>query len=315
MLSIGQERPDKLRKGDRLAALLWSLSAQIFSLLGPRVTFRFFKALGGRLMRRSSNIGLISHNVGLAYKDDTAQRREEIVEGVVSALPLAIAELMLQPYWRRCSEGLTRHNLTADWLQPYVSNEKQAIYLLGHFSGWEANIMTLSRHLTNTVAVYAPPKNPLLEKYFREGRTDLSGKWTLWPRDMRGLQGRLAEEFSRGKSLIYALDAPLPGPMLPFMGLNSPTTLRPYKLAAETGAPIIPLNCGRDRHGLGFWIEAVQPIHAKGSSSDDVIELATTMNGIYSDWIRANPDHWYWTGQFFKPNRIWEARQESGLNS
>ncbi len=308
MLSLGQSRPEQLRRGDRIAAALWAFCSHFFSLLGPRVTFWTFQRLGRALLGRSSNVGLVRTNVALVFPDWTARAREELVQQIAGDLPLAIAELWLQPYWRRRSEALTHHNLDADWLRPFARNDRQAVFLLGHFSGWEANIMTLSRHLRNVTAIYAPPKNALLEPYFRERRTDLSGNWTLYPRDMSMLQRRLAKEFAQGKSLIYALDAPLPGPMLPFLGLTSPTTLRPYELAAKAGAPIIPLHCGRNRAGISFWIEALPPLYAKSAAPEDVRDLAILMNDLYSDWIRTHPDQWYWTGRFFRPNPIWEAR-------
>ncbi len=310
MLSLGQSRPEKLRRGDRLAAGVWALCSHFFSFLGPRFTFWAFQRVGRALVGRSSNVGLVRKNVDLVFPDRTAEARERLVQQIAGDLPLAIAELWLQPYWRRRSEALTRHNLDADWLQPFARNERQAVFLLGHFSGWEANIMTLSRHIRNVTGIYAPPKNALLEPYFRERRTDLSGNWTLYPRDMKMLQRRLTKEFAQGKSLIYALDAPLPGPMLPFLGLTSPTALRPYELAAKAGAPIIPLQYGRDRAGIGFWISALEPLYAKSAAPEHVRDLATRMNALYSDWIRANPDQWYWTGRFFRPNPQWEARNQ-----
>ena len=314
MLSIGQKRPEKLRRGDRLAALIYGLTGHLFSFLKPRFTFWFFKTFLTRLFRQSRNRALIEKNINLAFPDKGEKEKQAILNGVLDALPLAAAELMLQNYWRRSSLKWTRHNLDETWLEPYRKNEKQALFLLGHFAGWETNIMTLSNFLENVYGVYAPPKNPLLEPYFRERRYVKNASWTLLPRDMKGLQTRISREFAAGRSLIYILDAPLPGPMLPFLGLHSPTTLTPYRVAANAGAPIIPLNCGRDRDRLGFWIEAQKPIFAEGTSPSHIEHFATEMNHVYSSWIRANPDHWYWTGKFFEPNAIWQARQQAKEN-
>lgn len=310
MLSLGQARPEKLRRGDRFAAFLWAFFGRVFSALGPRFTFWFFSGVLTVPIRKSSNETLISKNVSLAFPDMAGADQAALVDKIVRELPRAMAELMLQNFWRRAGDRVTRHNLDAPWLQPYARNEKQALFLLGHFSGWEANIMMLSKKLSGVHAVYAPPKNLLLETYFNERRTDFSGNWTLYPRDQKGLQRLMARKCAEGRSLLYALDAPLPGPMLPFMGQTSPTALRPYELAAKAGMPVIPLKCGRDRDKIGFWIEAQDPIFAKGTSDDDIRDLAIRMNDHYSDWIRENPDHWYWTGQFFQPNKRWEARSK-----
>ena len=108
--------------------------------------------------------------------------------------------------------------------------------------GWG---IIFSRYLKNGIGVYAPPRNPLLEAHFRDGRIVNHDYWTLYPRDLKGLQEKLAQAvIEDGSSLIYALDAPLPGPMLPFLGLKSPTALKPYELAAKVGMPIIPFAQG-----------------------------------------------------------------------
>ena len=311
MLSIGQARPEKLRPGDRFAAFLWGFCGRLFSCLGPRFTFAFFTLFSTRLLRKYSNVKLITKNVILAFPDKSQKDQKKLIEDVVRARPLALAELMLQNYWRQHGYKVTQHNLDVDWLQPYARNDKQAIFALGHFSGWEPNIMQLSRHLQGIHGVYAAPKNTLLEPYFRERRTDFSGHWTLHPRDMKGLQALLAKKCAEGRSILYVLDAPLPGPMLPFLGLESPTTLRPYQLAARAGIPIIPVKYGRDRHRIGFWIEVQQPIFAKGKTYEDIVALATQMNDHYTAWILENPDQWYWTGQFFQPNRRWKAVEDA----
>lgn len=309
MLSIGQARPEKLRRGDRLAALAYGLAVRFFGLLGPRATYWLIQRLAGPAYRRSRSIPLIRRNIGLAYANESEQRREEMVQEVATAQVGNIADFLLQDTWRRSSLKWTRHNLDEDWLQPYIKNEKQALLVVGHFAGWEPNAMTLSRYFQNVMAIYAPPKNALLEPYFRERRAVTNSTWAYCPRDLPDMRARVQRHIKGGGSMFYLLDAPLPGPMLPFMGLQSPTTLGPYSLAARADIPIIPLFCGRQKTGVGFWIEAQQPIFAKGRNQSAVADFATTMNNVYSDWIRANPDQWYWTANFFQPNARWEARQ------
>lgn len=311
MLSIGQKRPDGLRRGDRAAAVLFRLFRRVFSALGPRFTFWLFRMIVVRPYRRSSPAKVVRRNVDLAYAQSTQAERDSIVDGVTSTLPMAMVELLLQPYWYRHSERLTTHNLDADWLQPYLKNEKQAMFLIGHFSGWEPNIVTLSRHIQQAVGIYAPPKNALLEPYLREKRVAPGSTFTLYPRDRRGLQGELAQYLKDGKSLIYALDAPLPGPMLPLLGLESPTTLRPYQMVAEVGAPIIPLKCYRVPSKIEFVIEAQEPLFAKGTQPDDIVDFATRMNAVYSAWIRETPTQWYWPNGIFRPHPIWVKRENA----
>lgn len=310
MLSVGQKRPEGLQRGDRLSAWAFRFGQQIFSLLGPRFTFWIIRRALLPLIRRSSTPAKILGNVKRAYPDATAEERQAIVDGVIWSAPETAAELMLQPYWRHNAGRILDHNFDDAWLQPYVKNEKPAMYLLGHFTGWEASVMAMSGILERVWAVYAPPKNPLMEPYFCEKRILQSRTWRLLPRDLPRLQNQLNSHVGSGGSLLYLLDAPLPGPMLPFLGLKSPTTIAPYQMAAKKGLPIIPLKCSFDQQAMRFRIEAEQPLEAKGSSAEDVIKLATDMNAVYSRWIRERPTQWYWTGKFFEPNAQWEARQK-----
>ena len=308
MLSQGQKRPEELRRGDRLGAFAYLLVQRLFCLLGPRLTFAFFGWVGRRQYPKSSPAKVVRANVEKVYVDAPEAEREAIIEGVYKTVPLAMAEFMLQPYWKRHGPRLTTHNLDQEWLQPYLRNEKNAVFLLGHLAGWEAGAQMLSRQLQNCLAVYAPPKNALLETHFRDGRIVADSTWQMMPRDLQGLQRKLASSIRDGSSLLYLLDAPLPGPMLPFLGHTSPTALKPYELAAKNGVPLIPVRTGRSDNGLNFTIEVEEPIFATGTSEEDIIAFATQMNGVYTRWIKERPTQWYWADKFFKPNAIWEKR-------
>ena len=175
--------------------------------------------------------------------------------------------------------------------------------------------MAMSRKISNVWVLYAPPKNPLMEPIFREQRVCPKKGWRLIPRDLHNLQGALSRHLREGGSLLYLLDTPLPGPMLPFLGLTSPTALAPYQMAARQGAPLIPLKCQFQRKGRHLQIEAQQPIFADGKGAEAAQVLATQMNAVYSDWIRERPTQWYWTGKFFEPNAQWEARKQRSAQS
>ena len=138
MLSLGQKRPEGLPRGSRLTASHIPNNAGFFCLLGPRLTFGFIGWLGNRRYHKSSPAKVIRRNVELVYAHMPADQRETIIEGIYDNVPRAMAEFILQPYWKRYGPRRTRHNLDADWLQPYLNNERQALFLLGHMAGWEA---------------------------------------------------------------------------------------------------------------------------------------------------------------------------------
>ena len=314
MLSVGQKRPRGLQRGDRLRVWAFGLSQQLFSFLGPRLTFWLVRRALLPVIRRSSAPAKIRRNINRAYPQASKAQRQAIEDKVIGSAPDTVAEFLLQPYWRRNAGRILDHNFDEAWLQPYVKNDKPALFLLGHFTGWQASLMAMSGILQQVWMVYAPPKNRLMDPYFCEKRIVpqgvKQGAWRLLPRDLPGLHKQLSKHVRTGGSLLYLLDAPLPGPMLPFLGLTSPTTLAPYQMAVRQQLPLIPLNCHFDQRSLRFRIAAEPPLEAKGSRAEDAVELATRMNAVYSRWIREQPTQWYWVGKFFEPNSDWEARQK-----
>ena len=308
MLGLGDKRPEKIKVSHRAEALVVGVLRWVLCRLGPRISYGLFRRFLRPRLAKSGPVATIERNIEQVFQDREPEFRHALKERVVDGMSDAMTEFALQDFWHRRSLQSTEHNLDAPWLQPYLRNEKPAIYLIGHFQGWEVNILTLTGFVRNVLGIYRPPKNPLLEVYFRDRRTvDRSGM-DLVPRDYKGLGKRLAGHLASGGSLMYALDAPLPGPMLPFLGLKSPTTLVPYGLAAQHKVPIIPLKCGKRGQGR-FFIEVLDPLFAGGETAEDIEALAVQMNAIYSDWIREMPEQWYWADKFFIPNDRWEARR------
>jgi KDO2-lipid IV(A) lauroyltransferase len=90
------------------------------------------------------------------------------------------------------------------------------------------------------------------------------------------------------------------GAKLSFMGRPAVTTLGPPKLAARTGASMVPLLCRRD--GAEHHIEILDPLGPPTDPKDrePLLAAAQKLNDLLSDFIRRHPEQWMWSHRRWK---------------
>ncbi|MDR1110383.1 MAG: lysophospholipid acyltransferase family protein [Deltaproteobacteria bacterium] len=86
---------------------------------------------------------------------------------------------------------------------------------------------------------------------------------------------------------------------LTFMGRPALTTLGPLRLAAKTGAPVVPFFCRRqgDRHVIEFSPHLTPP---PGNDRDWLLDSAQKLNDLLAGFIRLHPDQWMWSHRRWK---------------
>ncbi|MDR0356689.1 MAG: hypothetical protein LBJ64_13285 [Deltaproteobacteria bacterium] len=90
------------------------------------------------------------------------------------------------------------------------------------------------------------------------------------------------------------------GAKLLFMGREALTTLGPFRLAAASGAAVVPLFCRRD--GQKHIIEIHPAIKPPANPKDRrwLLSAAQLCNDLLSDFLRRHPEQWMWSHRRWK---------------
>jgi phosphatidylinositol dimannoside acyltransferase len=93
----------------------------------------------------------------------------------------------------------------------------------------------------------------------------------------------------RGRTVALMLDVPEAGPtvVVPFCGGPVRCSAVPARLAAATGASILPVTCRRD--GSGWVLEINAPVETSGGDAAVIARVAACVEPA----IRAHPEQWY----------------------
>ena len=160
-----------------------------------------------------------------------------------------------------------------------------SMVVLPHFGNWDiaaSASLGLGLHLSTVMAPVISPGITELVTASRERK----GLELFTPRQAaRGLFRALR----RGRTVALMLDVPEAGPtvVVPFCGGPVRCSSVPARLAAATGAAILPVTCRRE--GRGWVLE----IHPPVEPSDDDAVVMGRVAALVEPAIRAHPEQWY----------------------
>ncbi|MEE4207870.1 MAG: lysophospholipid acyltransferase family protein [Parvularcula sp.] len=174
-------------------------------------------------------------------------------------------------------------------MEKIAAENRQAIFVSGHFGNWEALGTILRRAGIRFAMVYRAPNNRLVDEHIIGLRGAHISRLQI-PKGKRG--GRdLLNALKEGYSLSMLVDQKLnDGIEVPLLGYPAMTPPAAARLARKLNLPIIPLQMTR-RPGAHFLVTVHDPIEPGDRT---VEELTTRINAILGDFILARPDQWLW---------------------
>ena len=165
------------------------------------------------------------------------------------------------------------------------AGDRGSMVVLPHFGNWDmaaSASLGLGLHLSTVMAPVVSP-----------GITDM----VALSRQRKGLEiftvrqsaRGLFRALRRGRTVALMLDVPEAGPtvVVPFCGGPVRCSAVPARLAAATGAVILPVTCRRD--GPGWVLE----IHPPVEMSDDETAVIARVAARVEPAIRSHPEQWY----------------------
>jgi Kdo2-lipid IVA lauroyltransferase/acyltransferase len=263
----------------RVSESLGILYAQILDLAIPR-------------LRRTAHV-----NLAFAYPDRSQSWRERTIDGIFASIGRMLSSFAKFPHIDKSNVG--------DWIryegfehyEAAMARGKGLLFATAHLGNWELSAFTHALMAAPMNVVVRPLDNPILDGIVEERRS-LSGNTLLSKRDFaRSILQALKKNQAVG-ILMDQNTAAENGAFVPFFGALACTSTTFAKLAARSGAAVIPgfavWNAAEGRYVLKFY----PAVAITGDETEDTARIAASIEAA----IRACPDQWLWI------HRRWKTR-------
>ena len=269
--------------------VLWSLAH------APHGLARFYAKLLDLAVPRLRRTA--RRNLELAYPNKTPAEREAIADEVFHSIARLLYTFARFPQ-------INRENVS-DWiryegLKHYLDAKKSGRGILiatAHFGNWELSAFAHALMTEPMQVMIRPLDNPALDRLVEE-RRQLSGNQVISKRDAARAVLRALQANQAVGVLIDQNTSPDEGVFVDFFGARACANTGFAKLAAHTGAPVIP--------GFAVWSEEERryvlrfyaPVPMTGDPAEDTQRLQAKLEEV----IREYPGQWLWI------HRRWKTR-------
>jgi KDO2-lipid IV(A) lauroyltransferase len=246
-----------------------------------------------RLAKRRRHIARV--NLSLCFPELDKSQLELLLKQHFSSLGIGLMETAMT-WWMPSNrlknlvkvEGLEN-------LYQALDRKKGVILLSGHFTTLEIGGRLLSLY-TPFHAMYREHKNPVIESVMRDGRARSCGN-VIDRRDLRAVLRALQQN----NPIWYAPDQDYGirhGIFVPFFGIPAATTTATSRIAAKSGAAVVPFFQVRLPRGRGYQLTLSPAL--ENFPSGDAEADTRRVNKLFEQRIKENPSQYIWVHRRFK---------------
>jgi len=235
-------------------------------------------------------------NIALAFPKRTAQQQERLLRAHFRAFGSTILESSLA-WWgddQRLLPFAQFHGL--EHLEAARAKGRGVILVSGHFAAFEIGGRLLNAHQPLTFMYKRQRRNPLFEAMVSRRREHYY-RGAIPHDDLRAFMRALR----RGEVCWMLPDQDFgqrASVFAPFMGIPAMTVITPARLAAATGAAVVPYVPRRLPQGRGYDIRILPELKQFPTGHD--VRDATRINALLQSWARAMPAQYLWLHRRFK---------------
>ena len=279
-----------------LVRTLGMLPRGVARAIGAGIAGFAYGALGGL-----RSVGL--RNLELALPEKSTAERERILREEYRNLGWLLAEFCLMP--RYTPEGASRF-IRYEGLDNYLRARERGngvLVLTGHLGAWELSSFYHSLMGYPMGMVIRRLDNPLVDRFVNHVRC-LHGNRVIHKDDFaRGLIASMRA----GETVGILMDTnmtPPQGFFVPFFGVQACTASGMARVAAKTGAAVVP--------GFLLWEESAQkyvlhfgdplPVVTTGDAEQDALANTAAFTAKIEEYVRQYPEQWLWM------HRRWKTR-------
>ena len=268
----------------------------VFKILGPslssRLSGKIFEKIGPFF--RSKRI--IHSNIKRVYPNINMKQITNITNLMWNNYGRVFAEFMFMHEFRSGKLSQNIEIVGQNILENIKSNNKQVIFVSGHFSNFELMAMHLEKSGINLCAIYRPLNNIFLNKFMERIRK----KYICKNQIKKGIGGLKKLISFKNKNLSTALmidQRVSEGILSNFFNEKALTTTIPAQLVKKFNIPIVPLYIERV-DGLKFKIYINEPIFFSKETS--IKTITDELNKILEKMVIKKPDQWIWSHNRWK---------------
>lgn len=281
-----RRRPPLRRAAD---ALEWAAARALLaatSPLGPDRLSDLAAALGRRLAHWIPGLqARVAGNLRLTDPEAPPARARALTAACGAAFARTVAE-----YMRMERLAAEPHRLSVTGAAPLraaLAAGRGAVIVTAHFGQWEAIRLGVRAETGRDCA--------LIYRAFNNPRVDRMAQAMIRPAGLpvlhKGPAGAraLLRQVGQGGAALILIDQRQTGaPLVPFLGVPAETATAAADLALRFDAPLIPALGRRIAPGR-FEVRFAAPI-----PPGDALTMTAAANAVLSDWIRAEPEQWFW---------------------
>ncbi len=246
-----------------------------------------------RLAKRRRHIARV--NLALCFPELTESQLELLLKQNFSSMGIGIMEIAMS-WWmpRNRLKKLVKIDGLENLYQA-LDNKKGVILLSGHFTTLEIGGHLLSLY-TPFHTMYREHKNPVIESIMHDARVRSCGN-VIDRRDLRAMLRALKQN----NPIWYAPDQDhgiRHGIFVPFFGIPAATTTATARIAAKSGAAVVPFFQVRLPRGRGYHLTLSPAL--ENFPSGDMEADTRRVNELFEQRIKENPSQYIWAHRRFK---------------
>lgn len=239
---------------------------------------------------------VVARNLELCLPHTPAAERAQLLRDHFESLGIGLLE-MAMAWWTPDHRYPPVEVCGMEHLDAAREKGKGVILLSPHFTTLEISGRILRQHMRGTPRpMYRPLDNPVFEQVVASNRRRLFGE--LIAHDSIRALVRLLR---RGEVVWYAPDQSYrrkQSAMVNFFGIPAPTNIGTSRLAAMTGAPVVPFFVQRLPGHQGYRLHLWPAL--EDFPGDDPVADSAHVNKVFEQQIAHCPEQYWWVHQRFK---------------
>ena len=276
--------------------LIIIISFIIFKLLGPilssNLSGKIFEKIGPFFRPKK----IILSNLRRAYPKKNPEELNKIINLMWNNYGRFFAEFMFIKDFRKGKLSEKIEIEGKEILDDIKINNRQVIFISGHFSNFELMAMSLEKSGIKLSAIYRPLNNIFLNQIMEIVRK----KYICRNQIKKGIGGlkKLIELKRNNLSTALMIDQRVSeGILSNFFNKKALTTTIPAQLVKRFNIPIVPVYIERTK-GINFKISISPPINFSENST--IQSITDELNLILEKMIIKKPEQWIWSHNRWK---------------